>query len=326
MAVVTITRTPWQDDDGTGTTGTVINNAEKTALYNQIDQALAQLVPIAGGGGAASFNSWVPPSGTAGITATAGTLSSALAGNIAWTVQNTTSGAAAAASLSVNAAGVVSTLQSNSPAWTDTPPYFANGTTLYGSGSGGMSLFSAGGVMRFYTGSALRWSIDAIGNLLAGPGAAAGNTFVNLAAGALSIGNAGVAPLSPIVFMNANGIIGHIDTAGSATAYVTSSDGRLKRDRGVARSTTVLERTVVHEYDWLADDAPARGVFAQEAYTVAPFANVPGTDERDADGRLVCPWGTDYSKYVPDLIVGWQQHAAALAALRAELAALKGSN
>jgi hypothetical protein len=32
-----ITRTPWTDDDGTGTTGTIVNNAEKTLLYNQID-------------------------------------------------------------------------------------------------------------------------------------------------------------------------------------------------------------------------------------------------------------------------------------------------
>lgn len=44
---VTIVRTPWIDDDGTGTTGTVINNAEKTTLYNQIDAALAQLLPAA---------------------------------------------------------------------------------------------------------------------------------------------------------------------------------------------------------------------------------------------------------------------------------------
>ena len=34
-----ITRTPMVDDDGTGTTGTVINNAWKTELYNQIDAA-----------------------------------------------------------------------------------------------------------------------------------------------------------------------------------------------------------------------------------------------------------------------------------------------
>jgi hypothetical protein len=36
-----ITRTAWVDDDGTGTTGTIINNAEKQALYNQIDASAA---------------------------------------------------------------------------------------------------------------------------------------------------------------------------------------------------------------------------------------------------------------------------------------------
>jgi hypothetical protein len=43
-----ITRTPWIDDDGTGTTGTIINNAEKTLLYNQIDALVAPfLAPLA---------------------------------------------------------------------------------------------------------------------------------------------------------------------------------------------------------------------------------------------------------------------------------------
>jgi hypothetical protein len=45
--MATITRTPWIDDDGSGTTGTVINNAEKTTLYNQIDAALAAVSPTA---------------------------------------------------------------------------------------------------------------------------------------------------------------------------------------------------------------------------------------------------------------------------------------
>lgn len=62
---VTIARTAWIDDDGTGTTGTVINNAVKTELYNQIDGALAQL---AQGGG-----SWINQPYSAGMfTANAG--------------------------------------------------------------------------------------------------------------------------------------------------------------------------------------------------------------------------------------------------------------
>lgn len=39
----TITRTTWTDDDGTGTTGTIVNNAEKVSIYDQIDEALTDV-------------------------------------------------------------------------------------------------------------------------------------------------------------------------------------------------------------------------------------------------------------------------------------------
>lgn len=61
---VTITRTAWTDDDGSGTTGTVLNNAVKTSLYAQIDAALAAMA--------------VSPTFTGTITAAAMTLSSTL--------------------------------------------------------------------------------------------------------------------------------------------------------------------------------------------------------------------------------------------------------
>jgi hypothetical protein len=48
-----ITRTPMIDDDGSGTTGTVINAAWKTELYNQIDAA-----DLAAGG--FSSGTWLP--------------------------------------------------------------------------------------------------------------------------------------------------------------------------------------------------------------------------------------------------------------------------
>src|SRR2546430_12600236 len=47
MAAPTITRTAWTDDDGTGTSGTVVNNAEKTTLYTQIDAVVAALYALA---------------------------------------------------------------------------------------------------------------------------------------------------------------------------------------------------------------------------------------------------------------------------------------
>jgi hypothetical protein len=56
-----ITRTAWTDDDGSGTTGTVINNAVKTELYNQIDAALALLLALTGGtvSGATTFSATI---------------------------------------------------------------------------------------------------------------------------------------------------------------------------------------------------------------------------------------------------------------------------
>ena len=58
-----ITRTPMVDDDGTGTTGTVINNAWKQELYNQIDAALPAAttwttVPYSASNFSASSGTW----------------------------------------------------------------------------------------------------------------------------------------------------------------------------------------------------------------------------------------------------------------------------
>jgi hypothetical protein len=69
-----ITRTPWVDDDGSGTTGTIINNAEKQTLYNQIDAAI---IPI--------YGTWTPADGSgAGLVFPTATGSYAKYGRIAF--------------------------------------------------------------------------------------------------------------------------------------------------------------------------------------------------------------------------------------------------
>jgi hypothetical protein len=71
---VIINRTPWIDDDGTGTTGTVLNNAMKTGLYNEIDGGFAKLLADPG--------AWVPiPFNAANFTSDSGTWTVA-AGNV----------------------------------------------------------------------------------------------------------------------------------------------------------------------------------------------------------------------------------------------------
>ena len=68
-----ITRTPQIDDDGSGTTGTIWNNAWKQELYNQIDGSVGGL--------------WTPsPFNAANFTAASGTWTvSGAVVNIAWT-------------------------------------------------------------------------------------------------------------------------------------------------------------------------------------------------------------------------------------------------
>ena len=136
----------------------------------------------------------------------------------------------------------------------------------------------------------------------------------------LSIGVPGTSASNVATFYNANGGVGGISVAGTTTTYGTTSDARLKRDLGIVKKTEVLAKLVVHDFQWLADNTPARGVFAQEAATVAPFAFV--LPNESSDPMLKRPWMVDYSKFIPDLIVGWQQHEAKFKAIEAALQSL----
>ena len=70
-----ITRTPMVDDDGSGTTGTIINNAWKQEFYNQID-ALGAGLPI-------QYGVWTPVDlSGAGLTLTNGGSSYARLGRL----------------------------------------------------------------------------------------------------------------------------------------------------------------------------------------------------------------------------------------------------
>ncbi len=50
MSAPLIDRTAWTDDDGSGTVGTVINNAAKQEIYDEIDDVVATLYSVTGGG------------------------------------------------------------------------------------------------------------------------------------------------------------------------------------------------------------------------------------------------------------------------------------
>jgi len=83
------------------------------------------------------------------------------------------------------------------------------------------------------------------------------------------------------VFTNSNGIVGNINTNGSATAYVTSSDYRLKEN--VVEMTDALERVSQlkpSRFNFIADaDKTVDGFLAHEVQEIVPEAITGEKDE-----------------------------------------------
>jgi hypothetical protein len=122
---------------------------------------------------------------------------------------------------------------------------------------------------------------------------------------------------------NAGADYGSIRQVSGGVSFVVSSDRRLKTDHGRATDLTALRQVVIHDFTWKREGVRDRGLFAQEAHPLFPTAIFEGTDELCEDGvSLRHAWGVDYSKLVPHLIVGWQQHEVEIAALRADVAEL----
>jgi len=116
-------------------------------------------------------------------------------------------------------------------------------------------------------------------------------------------------------FVNGNGTVGSISTNGSATAFNTSSDRRLKENiQPAANAAPVIDAIEIVQHDWKAGGHTRFGVIAQDLHAVAPEAVTPGDDGDEIERT----WGVDYSKLVPMLIKEIQSLRARVAALEAK--------
>ena len=117
-------------------------------------------------------------------------------------------------------------------------------------------------------------------------------------------------------FINNNGTVGTIHTAGSSTSYNTSSDHRLKENVVYDwDATTRLKQLKPARFNFIVDaDTTVDGFLAHEAQAVVPEA-VHGThNEVDDDGAAVMQ-GIDQSKLVPLLVKTIQELEARITAL-----------
>jgi hypothetical protein len=304
--MATINRAPFNaliDDDGSNSLGTVWNkNQIKVVILDPVDAALTTgLLSITGFG--------------------THSISGAGAGDQILQLVNTQAGAQNSATLFLGNDLAAARLRLHALASNYTPSgiYVADGAVLNQTGAGGLSIAAShsSGMIRFATGGQVeQWRITPEGWFQSGT-YATGSLFAQLLGGRVALGNPGVASTMVAGFYNANGLIGTITTENSTCLYNSASDVRLKRDLGVASDLAALRAVVVHDFEWLAGGGRDRGVFAQETAPVFPRAVTVGTDGAD----LSRPWMTNYPAFVPDLIVGWQQHTATIAALEARVAA-----
>ena len=211
----------------------------------------------------------------------------------------------------------------------------SNGLQLVGNGSGaaiaGGSLAATvmnteNGPLRFGTNATEKVRIDSAGAFLIGTSASIGTSPAKLevlggsgGGRCINTKTAITTSANAITFNNGNGQVGSIATSGSATAYNTSSDYRLKENiTDLTSATDRLKQLAPKRFNFKVDpDTTVDGFIAHEVSSIVPEAITGEKDEVDDEGNPVYQ-GIDQSKLVPLLVATIQELEARIAALESE--------
>jgi hypothetical protein len=126
-------------------------------------------------------------------------------------------------------------------------------------------------------------------------------------------------------FKRGGTLVGNISVTGSATAYNTSSDYRLKEDIApMAGALAAVQQLKPVTYKWKVDGSSGQGFIAHELAEVVPQAVTGVKDALDKDGNPEYQ-GIDVSFLVATLTSAIQELNAKVDAQAAEIAALKAA-
>jgi len=125
---------------------------------------------------------------------------------------------------------------------------------------------------------------------------------------------------------NGNGMVGRINTNGSATTFHTSSDYRLKENQvAISDGITRLKSLKPYRFNFKVDPTKTvDGFFAHEVSPAVPEAIGGEKDAVNEDGSIN-PQGIDHSKLVPLLTAALQEAIAKIEVLETKVAALEAA-
>ncbi len=118
-----------------------------------------------------------------------------------------------------------------------------------------------------------------------------------------------------VEFRKEGSAVGSISVTGSATAFNTSSDARLKDVTGTARGLEVINELNPVAYNWKANGKADEGLIAQEVKELVPNAVVGSEEDM---------YSMDYSKLVVHLVAGMKEQQEQIESLKSEINKLKG--
>lgn len=176
--------------------------------------------------------------------------------------------------------------------------------------------------MSLWTGSGQRLTIDSSGRSMFGRTTNFSGGLVEVEA----VGDVGTPAIATntttsggteyhAIFHESGTVRGSITSNGSATAYNTSSDARLKENiADAADAGALVDAIKVRSFDWRDSGRHQDyGFVAQELAPVVPDAVLVG----DAGAEVSEAWAVDYSKLVPLLVKEVQSLRARVAELEA---------
>jgi hypothetical protein len=195
---------------------------------------------------------------------------------------------------------------------------------LQSGGSSPLAFYTSGGTERARLDSSGRLLVNSTSDVGGnGPAfsvnAEAAGTFANI----MEARWTGTGSIYHLLIRNGNGLIGGVTSSGSTTAFLTSSDYRLKED--VQPMTGALARVAALKpvtYKWKVDGADGEGFIAHELAEVVPDAVTGEKDAVNEDGSIK-PQGIDTSFLVATLTAAIQEQQAMIEELKAKVAALE---